>query len=191
MLLALFGIMLVARYGTGVLLGRLDVPLEGPAGPGVFIIGDTVFIAYQTVLVYAVTAAFFAAIILFPSRTWLGRSLRVASIDPLAASLMGVDLVRCAWSRSRSALPSPRSARGFISRSTRSVTSTELFRGSKGSSPYSSAAWHRRLARSWAASARVYRGGGLTIPALHLFRRGRLRAADGDIARPTEWVAGR
>lgn len=92
MLLALFGIMLVARYGTGVLFGRMDVPLEGPAGPGVFIIGETVFIAYQTVLVYAVTAAIFAAIILFTSRTWLGRSLRVASIDPLAASLMGVDL---------------------------------------------------------------------------------------------------
>jgi branched-chain amino acid transport system permease protein len=93
-LLALFGIMLVARYGTGVFFGRLDEPLEGPAGPGIIMLGDSSYLSHQTIVVYGATAAIFLSVSLFMARTWLGRSLRVASIDPLAASLMGIDLNR-------------------------------------------------------------------------------------------------
>ena len=93
-LLSLFSTMLVARYGTGVLFGRQDLPLDGPAGSGITIIGEANFIANQTLVVYALTAAAFFGVAIFMTRTWLGRSLRVASIDPLAASLIGVDLTR-------------------------------------------------------------------------------------------------
>jgi branched-chain amino acid transport system permease protein len=93
-LLALFGIMLVARYGTGIIYGRLEEPLPGPAGAHVFRIGENIFIFAQSLVIYGSTAAIFIAVSLFLHRTWLGRSLRVASIDPLAASLVGVDLGR-------------------------------------------------------------------------------------------------
>jgi branched-chain amino acid transport system permease protein len=94
MLLALFGIMLVARYGTGIIHGRLDEPLPGPAGMGVIRIGESAFIFYQTLVIFAATILIFAGVAFFIRRTWLGRSLLVTSIDPLAASLVGVDLSR-------------------------------------------------------------------------------------------------
>src|SRR5262245_36897473 len=91
-LLALFGIMLVARYGTGIIHGRLEDPLPGPAGTHVFMLGPDVFLFSQSLVIYGSTIAIFGAIILFLRYTWLGRSLRVAAIDPLAASIVGVDL---------------------------------------------------------------------------------------------------
>lgn len=91
-LLALFGIMLVARYGTGSLHGRLEEPLPAPFGNGVIFLTRDIFVFRQSLLIYAATAAIFALVVLFLRRTWLGRSLRVAAIDPLAASLVGVDL---------------------------------------------------------------------------------------------------
>ncbi len=94
MLLALFGIMLVARYGTGILHGRLEEPLAPPAGVHVFMPAPDVYIFAQTLVIYASTAAIFLAVVYFLRATWLGRSLRVAAIDPLAASLVGVDLGR-------------------------------------------------------------------------------------------------
>jgi branched-chain amino acid transport system permease protein len=94
MLLALFGIMLVARYGTGMLHGRLEEPLAPPAGVHVFMPAADIFIFAQTIVIYGSTAAIFLAVVYFLRGTWLGRSLRVAAIDPLAASLVGVDLGR-------------------------------------------------------------------------------------------------
>jgi branched-chain amino acid transport system permease protein len=94
MLLALFGIMLVARYGTGIIHGRMDEPLPAPAGTHVFMLASNVFIFAQTIVIYGSTAAIFLAVVYFLRGTWLGRSLRVAAIDPLAASLVGVDLGR-------------------------------------------------------------------------------------------------
>ncbi len=91
-LLALFGIMLVARYGTGILHGRLEDPLPGPAGSHVFMLGHDVFVFSQSIVIYGATAVIFFAVALFFRRTWLGRSLRVAAIDPIGASLVGVDL---------------------------------------------------------------------------------------------------
>jgi len=55
-------------------------------------LGEANFITFQTFLVYGATAGLFVAISVFMTRTWLGRSLRVASIDPFAASLIGIDL---------------------------------------------------------------------------------------------------
>jgi branched-chain amino acid transport system permease protein len=92
MLLALFGIMLVARYGTGILHGRLEDPLLGPAGTHVFMLAQDVFLFSQSLVIYGTTAAIFVAVAIFMRYTWIGRSLRVAAIDPLAASLIGVDL---------------------------------------------------------------------------------------------------
>lgn len=91
-LLAVFGLMLVARYGTGVVHGRMDEPLPGPAGNGIIRIGESAFVFYQSLVIYGATVLVFAAVWLFLRRTWLGRSLRVAALDPLGASLVGVDL---------------------------------------------------------------------------------------------------
>jgi branched-chain amino acid transport system permease protein len=93
-LLAVFGIMLVARYGTGMVHGRLDEPLPGPAGGGIIQFGDDIFVFRQSLVIYATTALIFFAMTWFVRATWTGRSLRVAAIDPLAASLVGVDLDR-------------------------------------------------------------------------------------------------
>lgn len=91
-LLSLFGIMLVARYGTGRLHGRLDEPLPAPFGSGVIFLTRDIFVFRQTLLIYGATALVFGLVIIFLRRTWLGRSLRIAAIDPLAASLAGVNL---------------------------------------------------------------------------------------------------
>lgn len=91
-LLALFGIMLVVRYGTGTIHGRLDEPLPGPAGNHVFRLGTNVFLLSQTLVIYGATAAIFLGVVFWMRLTWLGRSLRVTAIDPLAASLVGVNL---------------------------------------------------------------------------------------------------
>lgn len=94
MLLAVFGIMLVARYGTGVVHGRLDEPLPGPVGTGIIRLGENLFLFRQSLVVYGATAAIFLGVTWFLQRTWTGRSLRVAAIDPLGAALVGVDLDR-------------------------------------------------------------------------------------------------
>jgi branched-chain amino acid transport system permease protein len=92
MLLALFGIMLVARYGTGILYGKLQAPLPGPAGMQVFRLGSDIIVFSQSIVIYATTAIVFASVAMFIRHTWTGRSLRVAAIDPLGASLVGVNL---------------------------------------------------------------------------------------------------
>ena len=92
MLLALFGIMLVARYGTGWLHGKLDEPLPAPFGTDVIFLTRDIFLFPQTLLIFAATAILFGAVVLFLRRTSLGRSLRIAAIDPLGASLVGVNL---------------------------------------------------------------------------------------------------
>jgi branched-chain amino acid transport system permease protein len=91
-LLAVFGIMLVLRYGTGIVHGRLDEPLPGPAGNGIIRLGENLFLFRQSLVIYGSTAAIFLAVSWFLRRTWTGRSLRVAAIDPLGAALVGVDL---------------------------------------------------------------------------------------------------
>ncbi len=91
-LLALFGIMLVVRYGTGTIHGRLDEPLPGPAGTHVFRLGANVFVFSQSLVIYGATVAIFAGVMLWLRLTWLGRSLRVTALDPMAAVLVGVNL---------------------------------------------------------------------------------------------------
>jgi len=94
MILSLLGLMIVVRYGTGALFGQEEYMLPGPAGAGVIEIGNSVFLPYQVILIYVVTALTFAAVHVLSKRTWLGRSLRVAAIDPIGATLIGVNLVR-------------------------------------------------------------------------------------------------
>lgn len=94
MILSLLGLMIVVRYGTGALFGQEEYMLPGPAGAGVIEIGNSVFLPYQVILIYVVTFLTFAAVHVLSKRTWLGRSLRVAAIDPIGATLIGVNLVR-------------------------------------------------------------------------------------------------
>jgi branched-chain amino acid transport system permease protein len=91
-ILSLLGIMIVARYGTGLLFGQEEYPLPGLLGSDIIAIGDSVFLQPQTMVIYATTAIVFASVYIYMQRTWLGRSLRVAAIDPLGAALIGVDL---------------------------------------------------------------------------------------------------
>jgi branched-chain amino acid transport system permease protein len=93
-ILALFGVMLVARYGMGHFFGRAEEALPGPLGDGVYHLSQDIFLFDQTLVIYAVTAICFGAVIAFTRMTWLGRSLRVAAIDPLGASLVGIDLAK-------------------------------------------------------------------------------------------------
>jgi branched-chain amino acid transport system permease protein len=92
MILSLLGIMIVVRYGTGAWFGKEEYMLPAPMGSDVIEIGRDVFIQPQTLLIYATTAVVFIAIYIFTQHTWLGRSLRVAAIDPIGAALVGVDL---------------------------------------------------------------------------------------------------
>lgn len=91
-ILSLLGVMTVVRYGTGTLFGREEWPLPGPFGDDPIQFGSDIYIQPQTLVVYAATAAIFAGVVLFMQRTWLGRSLRVSAIDPIGASLVGVNL---------------------------------------------------------------------------------------------------
>jgi branched-chain amino acid transport system permease protein len=93
-ILSLLGIMIVARYGTALLFGQEEYPLPGPAPSEVIELGSELFLLPQTLVIYATTAAVFAAVELHMRRTRLGRSLRVAAIDPIGAQLIGVDLER-------------------------------------------------------------------------------------------------
>jgi branched-chain amino acid transport system permease protein len=93
-ILSLFGIMIVVRYGTGILFGREEYPLPGPLKAGLIRFGSDIFVQKQTFIIYAVTAAVFVGVWLFMKHTWLGRSLRVAAIDPIGATLAGVNLGR-------------------------------------------------------------------------------------------------
>lgn len=83
--------MLVVRYGTGAIHGRLDEPLPGPAGTHVFRLGSNVFVFSQSFVIYGATAAIFLSVVLWMRLSWLGRSLRITAIDPLAAVLVGVN----------------------------------------------------------------------------------------------------
>ena len=93
-ILSLLGIMIVARYGTALLFGQEEYPLPGPAPSEVMDLGGNLFLQPQTLVIYGMTAAVFTAVWLHARRTRLGRSLRVAAIDPIGAQLIGVDLNR-------------------------------------------------------------------------------------------------
>ena len=92
LVVALLGILVVARYGTGLLFGREEVRLEGPVPQAPIVLGDNLFVLPQTLFVYAATGATFILLWLFLHRTTFGRSFRIAAIDPLGAQIVGVDL---------------------------------------------------------------------------------------------------
>jgi branched-chain amino acid transport system permease protein len=93
-ILSLLGIMIVARYGTALLFGREEYPLPGPTPADVIELGAALFLLPQTLVIYATTVAVFAVLALYMRLTRLGRSLRVAAIDPIGAQLIGVNLDR-------------------------------------------------------------------------------------------------
>ncbi len=94
LVVALLGILVVTRYGTGLVFGREEVRLEGPLPQAPIVLGESLFVLPQTLFVFAATAATFCALWLFLHRTTFGRSFRIAAIDPLGAQIVGVDLGR-------------------------------------------------------------------------------------------------
>ena len=94
LVVALLGILVVTRYGTGLIFGREEVRLEGPLPQAPIVLGESLFVLPQTLFVFAATAATFCALWLFLHRTTFGRSFRIAAIDPVGAQIVGVDLGR-------------------------------------------------------------------------------------------------
>ena len=94
MVVALLGILVVVRYSTGLVFGRAEVRLDGPFPAVPIVLGDSLFILPQTLVIFAVTAATFVALWMYLYRTTFGRSFRIAAIDPLGAQIVGVDLGR-------------------------------------------------------------------------------------------------
>ena len=91
LVVALLGIMIVLRYGTGLWFGRLELPLPSPAGSGSIALAGGLILQRQTLLVFAVTLVVFVLFGLFMRYTLLGSSLRVTAIDRIGAQLCGID----------------------------------------------------------------------------------------------------
>ncbi|MCD6671280.1 MAG: branched-chain amino acid ABC transporter permease [Burkholderiaceae bacterium] len=91
LVVALLGIMIVVRFGTGSWYGRLDAPLPSPAGSAIVVIGDSLVFTAQTLFVFAVTATLYGAFLLFTRFTWHGFCLQVTASDRLGAQLCGMD----------------------------------------------------------------------------------------------------
>jgi branched-chain amino acid transport system permease protein len=92
MVVALLGILVVTRYTVGLTFGREDVPLPGAFELTPIMLGEIAFIQPQTLVIYAATAATFGVLWFFLHATWLGRSFRIAAIDPTGAQVVGVNL---------------------------------------------------------------------------------------------------
>ena len=92
MLLVLFAVLIIVRHTIAHLFGPQDHPLSGPLPEHAFILGRGLFILPQTFVVVAAVIAIFTAMWWFTRWTWTGRSLHVASIDPIGAQLIGIDL---------------------------------------------------------------------------------------------------
>jgi branched-chain amino acid transport system permease protein len=92
MVVALLGVLVVTRYTVGLTYGREDLPLPGAFEPTPIVLGDFAFVQPQTLVIYVATALTFGAIWLFLHYTWLGRSFRIAAINPIGAQVVGVNL---------------------------------------------------------------------------------------------------
>jgi len=94
LMLVLFAVLIVVRHLTLHPFGPAEHHLPGPLPERAIILGNGLFILPQTLVVYVAVAAVFLAVWWFMDRTWPGRSLRVAAIDPVGAQLIGIDLGR-------------------------------------------------------------------------------------------------
>lgn len=94
LVVALLGIMIVVRFGTGMVYGRLDASLPSPAGDGVLVLGKVLVLTSQSLFVFAGTAVAYLAYLLFTRMTWLGFCLQVTATDRLGAQLCGMDPAR-------------------------------------------------------------------------------------------------
>ena len=92
LIVALLGIMIVVRYGTGLWYGHEEHPLPGPLGVNPMVFADGIVLLPQTLLVFAATAALFIAFWALDRYTRLGLTLRVAAIDSVGAQLCGISL---------------------------------------------------------------------------------------------------
>ena len=92
LIVALLGIMIIVRYGTGLWYGHEEHPLPGPLGVNPMVFADGIVLLPQTLLVFAATAALFIAFWALDRYTRLGLTLRVAAIDSVGAQLCGISL---------------------------------------------------------------------------------------------------
>jgi hypothetical protein len=83
MVVALLGILVVVRYSTGLVFGRAEVRLDGPFPAVPIVLGDSLFILPQTLVIFAVTAATFVALWMYLYGTTFGRSFRIAAMNSL------------------------------------------------------------------------------------------------------------
>ena len=91
MIVALLGLTIVLRYGTGLSLGRAERALPAPFdGEPVIIFG--VPVQQTQITIIFVTLSLFLLTSAFIRGTWIGRSYRVAALNPIGAQICGVNL---------------------------------------------------------------------------------------------------
>jgi branched-chain amino acid transport system permease protein len=88
---SLLGLMIIIRYGTGLIAGPLALPLEPPFGMDAIWLTENVYVLTHAIFVYTVTLAVFFGIAALYRITWLGRSLTLSAIDPIGAQLVGIN----------------------------------------------------------------------------------------------------
>ena len=92
LVVAMLGVLIVVRYGAGILFGRGDVPVASPmAGIGLPLTGGFV-LPGEVLLMISGMLLSFALVWVFLYKTWTGRSFRVVSINPLGAEICGINL---------------------------------------------------------------------------------------------------
>ncbi len=91
---SLLGIMIIVRYGTGLIAGPLALPLRAPFGMDAIWLTENVYILTHSIFVYAVLLGTFFGVAALYRYTWLGRSLTLAAIDPIGAQLVGINPAR-------------------------------------------------------------------------------------------------
>jgi branched-chain amino acid transport system permease protein len=92
LIVALLGIMIVARYGTALWFGHEEHVLPGPFGAAPITLPAGVILQAQSLLVFGMTALLFIGFWALDHFTRLGLTLRVAAIDGVGAQLCGISL---------------------------------------------------------------------------------------------------
>jgi branched-chain amino acid transport system permease protein len=91
MIVALLGLTIVLRYGTGLSLGRAERALPAPFDGDPLIVFEVPVQQTQITIIF-VTLGLFLLTSAFIRGTWIGRSYQVAALNPIGAQICGVNL---------------------------------------------------------------------------------------------------